>query len=186
MRRNWQGCRSGEEGRLIHAPESLGFHETAEKDHGRIKTRKYWQSDRLDPFEDWSRARAGFAAENLATLCRHALHLLKRRPPRNAASGANKRPPDETTPFSSAFSVSPLRPKFPRIRCVCPGLSDGSKPQGDVELPEGLADAPAVGVANSVKPCDAGQKILQNMVAGVDLVALDIRTAAGEVGVGET
>lgn len=122
----------------------LGFHETVEKDHGRIETRRYWQSQTLDWFEDlelweglrsvgvvesvrdiqgqitterryylcslpldiygfsravrshwgvensvhWhmdvsfaedqSRARTGFAAENLATLRRLALNLLKR------------------------------------------------------------------------------------------------------------
>jgi predicted transposase YbfD/YdcC len=129
---------------IAHAPATLDFHETAEKDHGRIETRRYWQSDQLDWFadkprweglrsvgvvesrreikgaiqterryflaslprnaarfaravrshwgvenqlhwvldvqfgEDQSRARTGFAAENLATLRRLALNLLKR------------------------------------------------------------------------------------------------------------
>ena len=129
---------------ILHAPKTLGFHETVEKDHGRIETRRYWQSDQLDWFadrsrweslrsvgivesvrdikgqsqserryflsslpldpprfaraarghwgvenqlhwvldvqfnEDQSRARTGFAAENLATLRRLALNLLKR------------------------------------------------------------------------------------------------------------
>jgi len=129
----------------IHAPgSSLGFHQTVEKDHGRIETRRYWQSQTLGWFadlpqweglrsvgvvesvrdiqglvtterryylsslslditcfaravrshwgvennvhwhmdvsfaEDQSRARTGFAAENLATLRRLALNLLKR------------------------------------------------------------------------------------------------------------
>lgn len=125
-------------------PEELAHHQTVEKDHGRLETRRYWQSDRLDWFadkaeweglrsvgmvestreikgmfqterryflstlpldaprmatairshwavenqlhwvldvqfnEDQSRARTGFAAENLATLRRLALNLLKR------------------------------------------------------------------------------------------------------------
>jgi predicted transposase YbfD/YdcC len=129
---------------ILHAPKTLGFHETVEKDHGRIETRRYWQSDQLDWFadrsrweslrsvgivesvrdikgpsqterryflsslpldaprfaravrghwsvenqlhwvldvqfgEDQSRVRTGFAAENLATLRRLALNLLKR------------------------------------------------------------------------------------------------------------
>jgi predicted transposase YbfD/YdcC len=127
------------------APSSeLAFHQTVEKDHGRIETRRYWQSQTLEWFadldqweglrsvgvveslreingqltterryylsslaldigsfaravrshwgvennvhwhmdvsfaEDQSRARTGFAAENLATLRRLALNLLKR------------------------------------------------------------------------------------------------------------
>lgn len=122
----------------------LTFHQTVEKDHGRIETRRYWQSQTLDWFadlskweglrsvgvvesvrningqitterryylsslpqdvfcfaravrshwgvennvhwhmdvsfgEDQSRARTGFAAENLATLRRLALNMLKR------------------------------------------------------------------------------------------------------------
>ena len=125
-------------------PSPLTFHETVEKDHGRIETRRYWQSQTLDWFadqgkweglrsvgvvesvrdvngqatterryylsslpqdilcfaravrshwgvensvhwhmdvsfgEDQSRARTGFAAENLATLRRLALNMLKR------------------------------------------------------------------------------------------------------------
>lgn len=125
-----------------HSP--LAFHQTVEKDHGRIETRRYWQSQTLDWFadlakweglrsvgvvesvrdvdgqvsterryyisslpldilcfvravrshwgvennvhwhmdvsfgEDQSRARTGFAAENLATLRRLALNMLKR------------------------------------------------------------------------------------------------------------
>ena len=128
-----------------HGPSSdLAFHQTVEKDHGRIETRRYWQSQTLGWFadlpqweglrsvgvvesvrdmqglvtterryylsslpldiacfaravrshwgvennvhwhmdvsfaEDQSRARTGFAAENLATLRRLALNLLKR------------------------------------------------------------------------------------------------------------
>ena len=125
-------------------PAPLAFHQTVEKDHGRIETRRYWQSQTLDWFadrskweglrscgvvesvrdlngqvtterryylsslpldilgfaravrshwgvennvhwhmdvsfgEDQSRARTGFAAENLATLRRLALNMLKR------------------------------------------------------------------------------------------------------------
>ena len=125
-------------------PQELAHHQTVEKDHGRLESRHYWQSDRLDWFadqaaweglcsvgmvessreikgviqterryflsslpldaprmarairshwavenqlhwvldvqfnEDQSRARTGFAAENLATLRRLALNLLKR------------------------------------------------------------------------------------------------------------
>ena len=125
-------------------PSPLTFHETVEKDHGRLETRRYWQSQTLDWFadrgkweglrsvgvvesvrdvngqvtterryylsslpqdifcfaravrshwgvenslhwhmdvsfgEDQSRARTGFAAENLATLRRLALNMLKR------------------------------------------------------------------------------------------------------------
>ena len=128
-----------------HVPSSdLAFHQTVEKDHGRIETRRYWQSQTLSWFadldkweglrsvgvvesvrdiqgqvtterryylsslpldiacfsrairshwgvennvhwhmdvsfaEDQSRIRTGFAAENLATLRRLALNLLKR------------------------------------------------------------------------------------------------------------
>lgn len=130
--------------RLSAAAANLAVHETVEKDHGRIETRRYYQSDQLDWFadraqweglqsvgmveairqigtqrsverryylsslplgvetfaravrghwavenqlhwvldvqmrEDQSRARAGYAAENLATLRRLALNLLKR------------------------------------------------------------------------------------------------------------
>ena len=126
------------------AVSELAFHQTVEKDHGRIETRRYWQSQTLEWFadvpqweglrsvgvveavreiqgqvtqerryylsslaldavcfaravrshwgvennvhwhmdvsfaEDQSRARTGFAAENLATLRRLALNLLKR------------------------------------------------------------------------------------------------------------
>lgn len=126
------------------SPSELVFHQTLEKDHGRIETRRYWQSQTLEWFadlkqweglrsvgvvesvreigeartterryylsslaldigsfaravrshwgvenqvhwqmdvsfaEDQSRARTGFAAENLATLRRLALNLLKR------------------------------------------------------------------------------------------------------------
>jgi predicted transposase YbfD/YdcC len=129
---------------MIHAPGELAYTQTIEKDHGRIETRRYWQSERLDWFadrkdweglhsigvvesirqtdekiqterryflsslpldvlrfshavrshwgienqlhwildvqfnEDQSRARTGHAAENLATLRRLALNLLKR------------------------------------------------------------------------------------------------------------
>jgi predicted transposase YbfD/YdcC len=129
---------------IIHAPGELAYTQTVEKDHGRIETRRYWQSDRLGWFadhkkweglrsvgvvasrrevdgkvqtecryflsslpldinrfanavrshwgvenqlhwvldvqfnEDQSRARSGHAAENLATLRRLALNLLKR------------------------------------------------------------------------------------------------------------
>ena len=125
-------------------PSPLTFHQTVEKDHGRIETRRYWQSQTLDWFadrgkweglrsvgvvesvrdvngqvtterryylsslpqdilcfaravrshwgvensvhwhmdvsfgEDQSRVRTGFAAENLATLRRLALNMLKR------------------------------------------------------------------------------------------------------------
>jgi len=129
---------------ILHTPGELAYAQTVEKDHGRIETRRYWQSDRLDWFadrkkwlglcsvgvvestrqidetitterryflsslplnvtrfsnavrshwgvenqlhwildvqfnEDQSRARTGHAAENLATLRRLALNLLKR------------------------------------------------------------------------------------------------------------
>jgi predicted transposase YbfD/YdcC len=129
---------------IVQAPGELGYTETVEKDHGRIETRRYWQSERLAWFadrakweglrsvgvvesvreikgqiqterryflsslpldaprfaravrshwgvenqlhwvldvqfgEDQSRARNGHAAENLATLRRLALNLLKR------------------------------------------------------------------------------------------------------------
>ena len=129
---------------ILNAPSELACTQTVEKDHGRIETRRYWQSDRLDWFadrnkweglrsvgvvesireingkaqterryflcslpldvhrfanavrshwgvenqlhwvldvqfnEDQSRARSGHAAENLATLRRLALNLLKR------------------------------------------------------------------------------------------------------------
>jgi len=129
---------------LPPTPSSLAFHQTVEKDHGRIEIRRYWQSQALDWFadrskweglrsvgvvesvrdingqvtterryylsslpldvgcfanavrshwgvensvhwhmdvsfgEDQSRARTGFAAENLATLRRLALNMLKR------------------------------------------------------------------------------------------------------------
>jgi len=129
---------------IINTPSELAYSETVEKDHGRIETRRYWQSDRIDWFadrkkweglrstgvvesvrdldgqiqterryflcslpldvprfanavrshwgvenqlhwvldvqfnEDQSRARSGHAAENLATLRRLALNLLKR------------------------------------------------------------------------------------------------------------
>jgi predicted transposase YbfD/YdcC len=129
---------------IVHTPETLGYTETVEKDHGRLETRRYWQSDRLEWFadlpkweglrsvgvvesirelkgviqterryflsslpldaprfaravrshwgvenslhwvldvqfgEDQCRARTGNAAENLATLRRLALNLLKR------------------------------------------------------------------------------------------------------------
>lgn len=130
--------------KLSKAAAQLALHQTVEKDHGRIETRRYYQSDQLDWFadradweglcsvgmvealrevggkqsverryylsslsldvesfaravrghwgvenklhwvldvqmgEDQSRARAGYAAENLATLRRLALNLLKR------------------------------------------------------------------------------------------------------------
>jgi predicted transposase YbfD/YdcC len=130
--------------KLSKAAASLASQQTAEKDHGRLETRRYYQSDQLDWFadrakweglrsvglvesirevdgkttverryylsslalgvetfaravrshwgvenkvhwimdvcfrEDQSRARAGYAAENLATLRRLALNLLKR------------------------------------------------------------------------------------------------------------
>ena len=129
---------------LLHRPEQLASTQTVEKDHGRLETRRYWQSDQLGWFadlsqweglrsvgmveatreckgkiqterrfylsslpkdvhrfskavrahwgienqlhwvldvqlnEDQSRARQGYAAENLATLRRLALNLLKR------------------------------------------------------------------------------------------------------------
>jgi len=129
---------------ILNTPDALAYTETIEKDHGRMETRRYWQSDRLDWFadlaewdglhsvgvaesvreikgeiqterryflsslsldaprfaravrshwgvenslhwvldvqfgEDQSRARTGYAAENLATLRRLALNLLKR------------------------------------------------------------------------------------------------------------
>jgi predicted transposase YbfD/YdcC len=129
---------------LRHRPAELESFQTVEKDHGRLETRRYWQSDRLEWFadqteweglrsvgvvestreikstvqterryflsslpldvkrmagairshwgvenqlhwvldvqfnEDQSRARQGYAAENLATLRRLALNLLKR------------------------------------------------------------------------------------------------------------
>lgn len=129
---------------ILHAPGELAYAETVEKNHGRIETRRYWQSERLAWFadraqweglrsvgvvealreikgqvqterryylsslaldaprfaravrahwgienqlhwvldvqfgEDQSRARSGHAAENLATLRRLALNLLKR------------------------------------------------------------------------------------------------------------
>lgn len=129
---------------ILNAPRQLSYTQTFEKDHGRIETRRCWQSDRLDWFadrgqweglrsigvvesirdingkiqterryflsslsldavrlaravrshwgvenqlhwvldvqfgEDQSRARTGHAAENLATLRRLALNLLKR------------------------------------------------------------------------------------------------------------
>jgi predicted transposase YbfD/YdcC len=129
---------------IVHAPDELAYTQTVEKDHGRIETRRYWQSERLAWFadlakweglrsvgvvesvrdikgqiqterryflsslacdasrfaravrshwgvenqlhwvldvqfgEDQSRARSGHAAENLATLRRLALNLLKR------------------------------------------------------------------------------------------------------------
>ena len=129
---------------IAQAPAELAYTETVEKDHGRLETRRYWQSERLDWFadrgkwqglrsvgvvesvrelkgqvqterryflssltldaprfaravrshwgvenqlhwvldvqfgEDQSRARSGHAAENLATLRRLALNLLKR------------------------------------------------------------------------------------------------------------
>jgi predicted transposase YbfD/YdcC len=129
---------------IVHAPGEVAYTETVEKDHGRIETRRYWQSERLAWFadrakweglrsvgvvesvrkikdqvqterryflssltldaprfaravrshwgvenqlhwvldvqfgEDQSRARCGHAAENLATLRRLALNLLKR------------------------------------------------------------------------------------------------------------
>jgi predicted transposase YbfD/YdcC len=129
---------------IINHPSELGRTQTIEKDHGRIETRRYWQSERLEWFadrskwqklrsvgvvesvretagtlqterryylsslpldpagfaravrthwsvenqlhwvldvqfgEDQSRARTGYAAENLATLRRLALNLLKR------------------------------------------------------------------------------------------------------------
>ena len=128
---------------ILHTPEELAYTETVEKDHGRLETRRYWQSERLAWFadrakweglhsvgvvesvreikgqvqterryflsslaldaprfaravrshwgvenqlhwvldvqfgEDQSRARSGHAAENLATLRRLALNLLK-------------------------------------------------------------------------------------------------------------
>ena len=129
---------------IVHTPDTLDYTETVEKDHGRLETRRYWQSDRLEWFadlpkweglrsvgvvesirelkgitqterryflsslpldaprfaravrshwgvenslhwvldvqfgEDQCRARTGNAAENLATLRRLALNLLKR------------------------------------------------------------------------------------------------------------
>ena len=129
---------------IAHHEDHLSFHETVEKGHGRIETRRCWQSERIDWFadrahwsglrsvgviesvreiggvatterryflsslcldaarfartarahwgvenqlhwvldvqfgEDQSRARTGYAAENLATLRRLALNLLKR------------------------------------------------------------------------------------------------------------
>jgi predicted transposase YbfD/YdcC len=129
---------------ILNHPAELGRTQTIEKDHGRIETRRYWQSERLEWFadraewqklrsvgvvesvretagtlqterryylsslpldparfaravrthwsvenqlhwvldvqfgEDQSRARTGYAAENLATLRRLALNLLKR------------------------------------------------------------------------------------------------------------
>ena len=128
---------------IRNTPKALAYHETVEKGHGRLETRRYWQSDNLAWFadlsrweklhsvgvaesvreiegviqterryflsslpldvprfaravrghwgvenqlhwvldvqfgEDQSRARSGFAAENLATLRRLALNLLK-------------------------------------------------------------------------------------------------------------
>jgi len=129
---------------IAHDPQKLAFRQTLEKGHGRIETRRYWQSEHLGWFadrerweglrsvgvveskrevggkesterryylsslsldverfaravrghwgvenslhwtldvqfaEDQSRARSGYAAENLATLRRLALNLLKR------------------------------------------------------------------------------------------------------------
>ena len=129
---------------ILNTPNVLDYHETVEKGHGRVETRRCWHSEHLDWFadrprweglrsvgvvesvretkgvvqterryflsslpcaaarfaravrshwgvenqlhwvldvqfgEDQSRARAGFAAENLATLRRLALNLLKR------------------------------------------------------------------------------------------------------------
>ena len=37
---------------ILQAPEELAFTQTVEKGHGRIETRRYWQSQRLDWFED--------------------------------------------------------------------------------------------------------------------------------------
>ncbi len=129
---------------IVHTPDTLDYTQTVEKDHGRLETRRYWQSDQLEWFadlpkweglrsvgvvesvrelkgitqtqrryflsslpldaprfaravrshwgvenslhwvldvqfgEDQCRARTGNAAENLATLRRLALNLLKR------------------------------------------------------------------------------------------------------------
>jgi predicted transposase YbfD/YdcC len=53
--------------------------------------------------EDQSRARSGYAAENLATLRRLALNLPKREKPKSAAFAANNSTPAGTTPtFSSS------------------------------------------------------------------------------------
>ena len=37
---------------ILQDPETLAYTETIEKDHGRIETRRYWQSDRLAWFAD--------------------------------------------------------------------------------------------------------------------------------------
>jgi len=37
---------------ILHTPGELAYAQTVEKDHGRIETRRYWQSNRLDWFAD--------------------------------------------------------------------------------------------------------------------------------------
>ena len=37
---------------ILHTPGELAYAQTVEKDHGRIETRRYWQSNRLDWFSD--------------------------------------------------------------------------------------------------------------------------------------
>lgn len=44
--------RSFMEDAIANAPERLAFHETYDKGHGRLETRRCWQSDDLDWFED--------------------------------------------------------------------------------------------------------------------------------------
>ncbi len=56
---------------ILHAPEELNHVQTIEKGHGRIETRRYWQSERLDWFEDrtkWAGLRSIGVVESIREL----------------------------------------------------------------------------------------------------------------------
>ena len=166
---------------ILHTPGELAYTETVEKDHGRIETRRYWQSDRIAWFadrekweglcsvgvvesireikgqtqterryflnslpldaprfaravrshwgvenqlhwvldvqfnEDQSRARSGHDPENLATLRRLALILLKRDTIKKRGIRGKQKMPAGATPISSTSWDW-------RFRCVRPAI----------------------------------------------------------------
>lgn len=173
--------------KLPTAAATLAIVETVEKDHGRLETRRYFQSDQLNWFdgrpkweglksvgmvestrevdgkttverryylsslplgaetfaravrshwgvenkvrwvmnvcfrEDQSRARAGYAAENLATLRRLALNLLKREKTKKRGMRGKQSMQAGTMPICCVCWV---------FKCVCPGPALPALPRG--------------------------------------------------------
>ena len=70
----------------------------AVRGHWGVENKLHWVTD-VCFGEDQNRARAGYAAENLATLRRLALNLLKREKTKNAESAAKCSMPVGTTPI---------------------------------------------------------------------------------------